>query len=137
MEYGAIHPSLISSKSSSSYYTQNLSSKEMKDDPKKLGGMFEAIFYRMIFDQVRKASLDEEMFDSSALQQVRQMQDDEMAQVLGAQGHLGISDMITKYIDNVEPQNQNSLPQQNPIDKICPSFDPSVGLIKQPLKTRS
>ena len=68
-------------------------------DPKKVAGMFEALFYQMMLSQMREASFGDPLFDSAATRQVQGMLDDEMANQLGQSGDLGIADMMMEMIE--------------------------------------
>lgn len=67
-------------------------------------GQFEAIFYRMFFQQMRNAQLEDPLFGGHAMEQLQTMQDDELASHLGNKGQLGIKDMILKEIKRQNPE---------------------------------
>ncbi len=80
-----------------SIYSTSFMGKDVRNDPKKLGGQFEAIFYRTMLKQMRDAQLEEDPFENGmGAGQIRTMMDDELANVLGQRGYLGIGDMIAK-----------------------------------------
>jgi Rod binding domain-containing protein len=93
----------VSTKPSSGGFLQpgNLSPADRKN-PKLLGAKFEAMFYRMILKQTREASLGDPLFGSSQTDSLKEMQDDEMSNVMGAEGHLGVVKMITDYMEEME-----------------------------------
>lgn len=80
------------------FYSNQVLSAQDRKDPKKVGAMFESMFYRMIFKEMR-ASSEDPLFGGSGMDQWKEIRDDEMAQVLGMQGKLGIADMITESIE--------------------------------------
>jgi Rod binding domain-containing protein len=67
-----------------------------REDPRRVGAQFEAIFYRMLFRQMRESSLDEGLFDGRDMEQFQEMQHNELANALGAMGELGIIDAVVK-----------------------------------------
>lgn len=80
------------------YFSTNLVDGKDAQDPAKVGGMFESIFYRMILDNVRKSSEEDDPFmEGHDSQQMRAMADDQMADRLGQQGLLGISKWIEEH----------------------------------------
>lgn len=80
-----------------SFYSNNYMNDAARKDPYKLGGMFEAIFYRTIFQQMRDSSIGEDPFMNSAgAKQIRTMMDDELANALGREGHMGFGEMIAE-----------------------------------------
>lgn len=91
----------VGSKVNSYYSTEILQGKNRKD-PKKVGGLFEALFYRILFKGIRDCALDETVFDSQQMGTYREMQDDELANHLGAMGHLGVVKMMTDFIEKTE-----------------------------------
>lgn len=65
-----------------------------RKDPQKVGGLFEGIFFRMMLQQATDSSDEDPLFESTELQHVQQMFNDEIAQIMGAQGQLGIGDIL-------------------------------------------
>ena len=98
-------PATRDSKGAGSYHDASLLSSLDKSDPKKIGGLFEAMFYRMIFKEMRNSSLGDPLASSFNSQQVREMHDDELANQLGAQGHLGVVKMIEDYTQQMDSDN--------------------------------
>ena len=76
------------------FYSNNVDGAA-KRDPEKVAGQFEAIFYRMLLEQ---AKIDDEsndpLFGSSEMSQMMSMFNDEIANVMGATGGLGIGKML-------------------------------------------
>jgi Rod binding domain-containing protein len=71
-----------------------------KGDPKKLAGMFEAMFYRSMFEMMRENSVDEEgLMDSYQGKQTLAMQHEQLSEILGQSGQLGIAGMIQKEME--------------------------------------
>lgn len=87
----------IKSPVKSTYATNMLSAAEAKD-PAIVGGMFEAMFHRMWLAQARSENEDDDLFGSSEVQQMREMQDEMYADQFGAQGVLGIVDFVEKHM---------------------------------------
>ncbi len=80
-----------------SFYSNNPLEGASRKDPKKVGALFEAIFYRMIFKEMRESELaSEDLLSSSESKQARAMRDDELSNYLGAQGNLGVIDLLEK-----------------------------------------
>ncbi len=73
-------------------------------NPKKVAAQFESIFYRILFKQMRDASLGDP-FDSHAMGTVKEMRDDEIANLLGATGNLGIKDLVTDFLEKQESED--------------------------------
>ena len=79
------------------FYSDALSTKLDAKNPKAIGGQFEAMFYRILFDEMRTEE-DPLMGDNEG-QQVQAMFHDELSNLLGSQGKLGIADLVMKDID--------------------------------------
>ncbi|MBN4066670.1 rod-binding protein [Simkania negevensis] len=79
-----------------SYYVGGTLDAKEAADPKKVGALFEAILYRILFKEARNSSLDDGLFDSMASKQYKEMMDDEMANVMGQKGYLGIASILEK-----------------------------------------
>jgi len=112
-------PSLTQAKESSSmsFYSNTLVSGADKKDPKKIAGMFEAMLYRMMLQEIRSTEEEDPIFGSTQMEQVKGMYDDELSLHLGQQGHLGMQEMISSTIEQAK--------------KSSPSL-PSFGLLKPP-----
>jgi Rod binding domain-containing protein len=91
-----------------------------KNDPKEVGQQFEAFFYRMMLKEMRKSDSEDSFFDSTNYQQIQELQDDELASVLGSKGRLGISNMISDYLNK----------ESSPNIKSASDLKQSLGLIK-------
>lgn len=78
-----------------SFYQDPLQGEQ---NPEKVAGMFEAMFYRMMLSQVRSASLGDPLFSSSAVRQAEEMLHDEMANDMGKKGELGIANMMLDMV---------------------------------------
>lgn len=70
-----------------------------KKNPKKIAAMFESIFYRMLFKQMRESSVSQSIFDSSQMRMVQEMQDDEFSSYLGARGDLGVAKVLMDFME--------------------------------------
>ena len=78
-----------------SYYSNLMLEGRDKGDPKKVGGLFEAMFYRIIFQQMRTSAISEDvLMPSSAGKYMQEMYHNEMANLLGNQGKLGVVDLV-------------------------------------------
>ncbi|QIG78701.1 rod-binding protein [Stakelama tenebrarum] len=62
------------------------------------GQRFEAIFTKMMLSSMRKASLGEGLFDSKALDQFRDMQDDQLAKSMAVNAPMGIGEAMTSFL---------------------------------------
>ncbi len=77
----------------SSFYSTNISGK----DPKAVAGQFESMFYRMMFEQMRME--EDPLMEGSDGKQVQAMFHDEMANLLGSKGELGIADLVMQDME--------------------------------------
>ena len=82
-----------------SFYGQDML-KGLSKDPEAVAGQFESMFYRSLFKQMRDSQIEEPLFGGSNFEQMQAMQHDEMASYLGAQGKLGIKEMILEEIES-------------------------------------
>lgn len=89
----------------SSYYSTKLLNSKQSQDPKVVGGLFEAIFYRQILHEVRQSSLSDGLLEGGDSQQVKQMFHEELANHMGQLGHLGIQKMIEEHIETFNSKN--------------------------------
>ena len=78
----------------SAYSSQSLADK----DPKKIGGIFESMFYKTLLQEMRKGSFGDALGESFEREQFQGMQDDQLAYNLGMQEKLGLSKLIQKQI---------------------------------------
>ena len=82
--------------------TSRLASKE---NLAKAGQRFEAIFAGMMLGSMRKAKLtDGDLFDSQALQQFRDMQDQQLAQKMAEVAPMGIGKAMTEFLARSQPE---------------------------------
>ncbi len=85
--------------SATSFYTGDFAAAMDTKNPKAVAGQFEALFYRMMFEQMR-ASIDEDpLMGGYEGEQVQSMFHDELSSILGARGSLGIGDMVTQHME--------------------------------------
>jgi Rod binding domain-containing protein len=111
-----------------SFLSQSISLADAKKNPEKLANQFEAYFYRILLKEMRNSSLDENtLFNSNEMNHLRQLQDEELAGLLGAQGKLGIKKMILNQLDQMTSDNTYSPDRFHLIKQ---------GTIKPPLKTK-
>lgn len=62
------------------------------------GERFEAIFTKMMLGSMRKAKLADGLFESQALDQFRDMQDDKLAQSMASHAPFGIGKAMTEFL---------------------------------------
>lgn len=115
-----------------SFYSNNVLNEEDKKDPEKVGGAFEAIFYRMILKESMKSHIGDEILGSKYVEKHREAQYEEMAQVLGNQGHLGIKKMIVEHIEKLNGENTVHPEQFQEVfyGKVEKSKQKHLGLLK-------
>lgn len=68
------------------------------DNLKAAGERFEAIFVNMMLASMRKASLGEGLFDTKAVEQFREMQDQKLAETMAATTPIGIGKAMTDFL---------------------------------------
>lgn len=100
MDIPALPASIAATQQASFYSSNDLSSAQAKKDPNTIAGMFEAMFYRSILQQMRAAGIEDEVFGSGEMQQMQGMFDDELAVHMGLSGHLGIKDIVLDQVKN-------------------------------------
>ena len=93
-------------------------------DPKKIAAQFEAIFYKMIFKQMRESETNDDFFSSSEMEMVQGLNDEAVAEEIGKRGDLGIGKIVLDYIAKHESEDTVS-PDQ--FDKM---FNEPSGLLK-------
>lgn len=62
------------------------------------GERFEAIFVKMMLSSMRGAKLADGLFESKALDQFRDMQDDKLAQSMAEHAPIGIGKAMTEFL---------------------------------------
>lgn len=67
------------------------------------GERFEAIFTKMMLGSMRKAKLADSLFESQALDQFRDMQDDKLAQNMATHAPIGIGKAMTEFLARANP----------------------------------
>ena len=107
-----------------SFYGPEVLGKESRKDPKKVAAMFEAIFYRILFKNNRETQMEDSIFGGKEMDTMKEMRDDELANNLGAQGSLGILDMVQDFIEKSQGENVISP------DKFKDKFGVKDGLLK-------
>ena len=80
--------------------TSRLASKENLE---AAGKRFEAIFVGMMLKSMRGAKLSEGLFESKALDQFRDMQDQQLAQSMAAHAPIGIGKAMTDFLAKAAP----------------------------------
>ncbi|MCP3732822.1 rod-binding protein [Sphingomonas sp. MG17] len=69
-----------------------------RDNLQAAGERFEAIFTKMMLSSMRKAKLADSLFESQALDQFRDMQDDKLAQNMASHAPIGIGKAMTEFL---------------------------------------
>lgn len=69
-----------------------------RDNLNKAGEQFEAIFTKMMLSSMRKAKLADSLFESQALDQFRDMQDQKLAENMAAHTPIGIGKAMTEFL---------------------------------------
>lgn len=87
--------------------TSRLSSSENLD---AAGERFEAIFTKMMLSSMRKAKLADSMFESQALDQFRDMQDDRLAQNMASHAPIGIGKAMTEFLAKANGASEAAAP---------------------------
>ena len=69
-----------------------------RENLQQAGERFEAIFTKMMLSSMRKAKLADSLFESQALDQFRDMQDDKLAQSMASHAPIGIGKAMTEFL---------------------------------------
>lgn len=69
-----------------------------RDNLDAVGEKFEAIFTKMMLGAMRKAKLADSLFESQALDQFRDMQDQKLAENMAAHTPMGIGRAMTEFL---------------------------------------
>ena len=69
-----------------------------RDNLAAAGEKFEAIFTKMMLSSMRKAKLADSLFESQALDQFRDMQDQKLAENMAAHTPIGIGKAMTEFL---------------------------------------
>ncbi len=69
-----------------------------RDNLDAAGEKFEAIFTKMMLGAMRKAKLADSLFESQALDQFRDMQDQKLAENMAAHTPMGIGKAMTEFL---------------------------------------
>ena len=92
---------------------------QSKENLEAAGKRFEAIFVGMMLKSMRGAKLSEGLFESKALDQFRDMQDQQLAQTMAAHAPIGIGKAMTEFLAkaasaepaaSTEPADKGSTP---------------------------
>ncbi len=83
---------------------------------KAAGERFEAIFVNMMLTSMRKASLGEGLFDTKAVEQFRDMQDQKLAETMASSTPMGIGKAMTDFLSKAQPTlvSSESAPAASP-----------------------
>lgn len=81
-----------------SFFSNSLFDGADRKDPKKVGAHFEAMFYSMMFKEMRESKLAEDPLSSSGLKQVEEMLHRELSLKLGQRGDLGIIEQLEREV---------------------------------------
>ncbi|MGC6400434.1 rod-binding protein [Sphingomonas sp. FW199] len=93
-------PAPAASSAGVSIDTSRLSSR---DNLNKAGQQFESLFVGMMLASMRKANLAKPLFDSQAMTQFRDMQDQQLAKTMAASTPLGIGRAMTDFLSRSQP----------------------------------
>ncbi|MEG3163423.1 rod-binding protein [Sphingomonas sp. PB2P19] len=88
-----------------------------KDNLKKAGDKFEAVFDGMMLKAMRQAQLSNPLFDSKAIDTFTEMQDAQVAQSMAEHAPMGIGKAMTDFLAKSQantPQSANSQSDINP-----------------------
>jgi peptidoglycan hydrolase FlgJ len=77
----------------------------------KAGAQFEAVFVKMMLASMRKASLGDDLFQSKALDQFRDMQDAKTAEGMAAGAPIGIGRAVTEFLARSQPDLNQAAPE--------------------------
>lgn len=91
-------PETLGAAGTSSFYSSQLTGGAKGAKPEAVAGQFEAMFYRILFQQMRDTELADPLLDGPGLDQMRAMHHDELASHLGQEGHLGIKEMVLQEV---------------------------------------
>lgn len=80
--------------------TGRLATRENLD---KAGAQFEAIFTGMMLKAMRSTKLADSLFESNALDQFRDMQDQQMAKSMAVHAPIGIGKAMTDFLSKAAP----------------------------------
>src|SRR5690606_41552211 len=69
-----------------------------RDNLQAAGEKFEAIFTKMMLGSMRKAKLADSLFESQALDQFRDMQDQKLAENMAVHAPIGIGKAMTEFL---------------------------------------
>lgn len=83
-----------------------------KENLKKAGQQFEAVFTGMMLKSMRQAKLADPLFDSQALDTFRDMSDQKVVQQMAEHTPLGIGKAMTDFLARSQPDlNQAGVPR--------------------------
>ncbi len=83
----------------------------------KAGDRFEAIFTKMMLGSMRKAKLADSLFESKALDQFRDMQDDKLAENMATHAPIGIGKAMTAFLERTHAVTDTAPAAPQPEDK--------------------
>ncbi len=74
------------------------------------GQRFEAVFVGMMLKSMRAAKLSDGLFESKALDQFRDMQDQQLAQAMATHAPIGIGKAMTEFLARAMPATEPAAP---------------------------
>lgn len=95
--------SVIAPLSSSGGAPADTSRLASRENLEAAGQRFEAIFVGMMLKSMRAAKLGDGLFESKALDQFRDMQDQQLAQAMAAHAPVGIGKAMTEFLARAAP----------------------------------
>lgn len=94
--------------------TSRLASKENLE---AAGKRFEAIFVGMMVKSMRQTRLADGLFESKALDQFREMQDDQLAKAMAEHKPIGIGKAMTEFLGRAAAAEAAAAPAEAPADE--------------------
>lgn len=89
-----------SSTATSSLGVGNAATDKRQAEIQSMAADFEAIFVRQMLKTMRTSSLGEGLFDGQGTEQFRDMQDAKLAESMAEKGVFGISQLLTRHVEN-------------------------------------
>ena len=83
---------------------------ETKDNLKKAGQQFEAVFTGMMLKEMRQAKLADPLFDSKAIDTFTEMQDGNVAKAMAEHTPLGIGKAMTDFLSKSQSDLNTATP---------------------------
>lgn len=111
-----LSPELLAAPAPQSSYGINHTLGPRVNNPEKVASEFEAIFYRMLFKQMRESQLEDPLFGGFAMDQLKETQHNTLASHLADAGHLGIKEMVQEEMNKQASQESPPLGLLKPVE---------------------